>query len=458
MADIYPWQQALWNQLGGRAQHAHAYLLYGPAGIGKRALAEHWAAQLLCQRPAAAGACGECKACQLLAAGTHPDYFVLEPEEAEKPIRVDQVRDLVGFVVQTAQLGGRKVVLLEPAEAMNVNAANALLKSLEEPSGDTVLLLISHQPSRLLPTIKSRCVQQACPLPGAAASLEWLARALPDEPAEALEELLALSGGSPLTAQRLHGQGVREQRAQVVEGVKKLLKQQIAASPLAESWNSVPLPLLFDWFCDWTLGILRYQLTHDEEGLGLADMRKVIQYLGDKSGQAKVLAMQDWLLQQRQKVLNKANLNRVLLLEALLVQWASLPGPGWNPADIRLAGTCMSLPPNLGPRNGILSLTIKDKSVLYAAYMPFIRNGGLFIPTNKNYKLGDEVFMLLNLMEEPEKIPVAGKVVWITPKGAQGNRAAGIGVQFNDGDNTARNKIETYLAGALKSDRPTHTM
>ncbi|MFO6082911.1 DNA polymerase III subunit delta', partial [Pseudomonas aeruginosa] len=160
MADIYPWQQALWSQLGGRAQHAHAYLLYGPAGIGKRALAEHWAAQLLCQRPAAAGACGECKACQLLAAGTHPDYFVLEPEEAEKPIRVDQVRDLVGFVVQTAQLGGRKVVLLEPAEAMNVNAANALLKSLEEPSGDTVLLLISHQPSRLLPTIKSRCVQQ----------------------------------------------------------------------------------------------------------------------------------------------------------------------------------------------------------------------------------------------------------------------------------------------------------
>ncbi|WP_070334636.1 DNA polymerase III subunit delta' [Pseudomonas aeruginosa] len=328
MADIYPWQQALWSQLGGRAQHAHAYLLYGPAGIGKRALAEHWAAQLLCQRPAAAGACGECKACQLLAAGTHPDYFVLEPEEAEKPIRVDQVRDLVGFVVQTAQLGGRKVVLLEPAEAMNVNAANALLKSLEEPSGDTVLLLISHHPSRLLPTIKSRCVQQACPLPGAAASLEWLARALPDEPAEALEELLALSGGSPLTAQRLHGQGVREQRAQVVEGVKKLLKRQIAASQLAESWNSVPLPLLFDWFCDWTLGILRYQLTRDEEGLGLADMRKVIQYLGDKSGQAKVLAMQDWLLQQRQKVLNKANLNRVLLLEALLVQWASLPGPG----------------------------------------------------------------------------------------------------------------------------------
>lgn len=111
-----------------------------------------------------------------------------------------------------------------------------------------------------------------------------------------------------------------------------------------------------------------------------------------------------------------------------------------------------------GARNGILSLTIKDKAVLYAAYMPFLNNGGLFIPTNKPYRLGDEVFMLLNLMDEPEKIPVAGKVVWLTPKGAQGNRAAGIGVQFNDQDDMAAGKIQTYLAGSIESDRPTHTM
>ncbi|MFE8069732.1 PilZ domain-containing protein [Marinobacteraceae bacterium S3BR75-40.1] len=114
--------------------------------------------------------------------------------------------------------------------------------------------------------------------------------------------------------------------------------------------------------------------------------------------------------------------------------------------------------PGIGARSGILTLTIKDKAVLYAAYMPFVRNGGLFIPTQKTYHLGDEVFLLLNLMDEPEKIPVAGKVVWVTPKGAQGNRAAGIGVQFNDDDETARTKIEAYLAGALGSDRPTHTM
>lgn len=112
-----------------------------------------------------------------------------------------------------------------------------------------------------------------------------------------------------------------------------------------------------------------------------------------------------------------------------------------------------------GAKSGILSLTIKDKAVLYAAYMPFIENGGLFIPTGRQYNLGDEVFMLLSLMEEAEKLPVAGKIIWITPKGAQGNRATGVGVQFSDKDNgLARSKIETYLAGSLDSERPTHTM
>ncbi len=112
-----------------------------------------------------------------------------------------------------------------------------------------------------------------------------------------------------------------------------------------------------------------------------------------------------------------------------------------------------------GARQGILSLTIKEKNALYAAYMQFVKNGGLFIPTNKKYKLGDEVFMLLTLMEESERLPVAGKIVWITPTGAEGNRQAGIGVQFSDQDGgAARRKIETYLAGALQAERQTHTM
>ncbi len=115
--------------------------------------------------------------------------------------------------------------------------------------------------------------------------------------------------------------------------------------------------------------------------------------------------------------------------------------------------------PPAAARPGMLSLSIKDKASLYAAYMPYVNNGGLFIPTTKKYDLGDEVFMLLTLMEDNERLPVAGKIIWITPTGAQGNRSAGIGVQFSPQDKgTTRNKIETHLAGAMKSDRITHTM
>lgn len=113
-----------------------------------------------------------------------------------------------------------------------------------------------------------------------------------------------------------------------------------------------------------------------------------------------------------------------------------------------------------GGRPGVLSLSIKEKSALFAAYMPFLKGGGIFIPTTKAYRLGDEVFMLLSLMEDPNKIPVAGHVVWITPAAAQGNKTQGIGVRFSDNESgvAARNKIEGLLGGSMKSARTTHTM
>lgn len=111
-------------------------------------------------------------------------------------------------------------------------------------------------------------------------------------------------------------------------------------------------------------------------------------------------------------------------------------------------------------RPGVLSLAIKEKAALFAAYMPFVKGGGLFIPTNKPHKIGEEVYMLLSIMDDPARVPVSGKVIWITPQGAHGGRAQGIGVQFaaNESGNVARNKIEGFLGGALKSTRPTHTM
>ncbi|GBG13043.1 type IV pilus assembly protein PilZ [Novimethylophilus kurashikiensis] len=111
------------------------------------------------------------------------------------------------------------------------------------------------------------------------------------------------------------------------------------------------------------------------------------------------------------------------------------------------------------PKPGVLSLSIKEKGALYAAYMPFLKGGGLFIPTNRTYRLGEEVFMLLSLLDDPNKLKVVGHVTWVTPV-TQGVRPQGIGIQFSekDGGIEARNKIEALLGGALKSARPTHTM
>ena len=153
---------------------AHAWLLQGTQGIGKHLLAEHLAQLMLCAAPIQDQPCGQCRSCQLIAAGTHPDKVVLEPEEAGKPIKIDAVRELVSQLQLTPQVAKRKMVLIDPAEAMNVNAANALLKTLEEPPGAAILLLISHAPGRLLATIRSRCQKLQIASPAQDSLMTWL--------------------------------------------------------------------------------------------------------------------------------------------------------------------------------------------------------------------------------------------------------------------------------------------
>lgn len=322
--NLYPWQASLWHSLAGRSQQAHAYLLHGPEGSGKRALAEHFAAFLLCKSPEQEQPCGQCTACKLYAADTHPDLLRLEPEEVGKGILIASVRDLVGRILQTSQQGGRKVIIVEPAEAMTTGSANALLKSLEEPAGSTVFLLISHQFSFLLPTIKSRCVLQVCPLPSQQDSVQWLQQQQPELTAEQCQTLLALASGSPLNALKLSDGDVLAIREQVVNGVKQLFKQQSSPSELALAWAKIPQELLFDWFCQWAQLLLRYKMTEDEEQLGLPDMRIVLKHVAPRTSLELLLEMQDWLLEHRQKVLRRVPLRADLLLEGLLVRWQAL--------------------------------------------------------------------------------------------------------------------------------------
>ncbi len=193
------------RQLGEQATQDHlpsALLLSGPRHLGKRQLAEQLRQILLCQNPKVLNACGECKSCLLSQGGAHPDSLTVEPEEAGKPIKIDQIRRLSEFVYARPQIAQRRVLIINPAEEMNLNAANALLKTLEEPAATTYLILLSHRPASLLPTIRSRCAQFPVGSPGAAVVREWLSQLQSGTAREAglpgFEKAWQVSFGAPL--------------------------------------------------------------------------------------------------------------------------------------------------------------------------------------------------------------------------------------------------------------------
>lgn len=214
---IYPWMIQSWVQLASRVDRLpHGWLFTGPEGIGKRALATSFANGLLCRsRALDYRPCGRCPACHWFTAGTHPDFRLIQPEAAQTPdaidpeaetaastrkpsklIRIDQARALQDWLAIGAHQGGWRIAVVSPAEAMNAATANALLKTLEEPPPRTVLILISAEPARLLPTIRSRCQAIAFPLPAHQDALDWLSAEGMTDAAEAL----ALAGGAPLVA------------------------------------------------------------------------------------------------------------------------------------------------------------------------------------------------------------------------------------------------------------------
>lgn len=204
----HPWNLPLWHALNAdRERLPHALLLHGPKGVGKKAFAEALARGLLCEAPTREGACGVCKACHWFGQASHPDYRLIEPAEKTEDeegtskkggrvIAIDEIRALGEFLSLAAHQGGWRVVVLHPAEAMNAAAANALLKTLEEPPARVLLILVAHQPRRLLPTVLSRCRKMPMALPDWPVAVDWLRRQGQSEP----EALLSEAGGAPLVA------------------------------------------------------------------------------------------------------------------------------------------------------------------------------------------------------------------------------------------------------------------
>jgi DNA polymerase-3 subunit delta' len=222
---LLPWQTAAAEQaLRARSRWPHALLITGRRGIGKRRLALQFAKALLCESPESdGGACGRCASCGYIAAGAHPDLRVVEPVERDeegnaKPldaILVDRIRELADFAQLTSHRQRAKVAVIAPAEAMNAAAANALLKTLEEPPPATYLLLVSDQWGRLPATIVSRCRVLPAPEPGSAAAVAWLAQ----QGVEHADLLLAEAGGAPLTALALADPAVQRERDALLDAL-----------------------------------------------------------------------------------------------------------------------------------------------------------------------------------------------------------------------------------------------
>ncbi|MFA7553586.1 MAG: DNA polymerase III subunit delta' [Spongiibacteraceae bacterium] len=243
-----PWQDEQWQRLEALRQSdklPHAILLAGPAGVGKRRFAKAFAEYLICESPDSGVACGTCRQCGFILAGSHPDFKWLAPEEKSRQIKIDQIRELVDSLAQTSQQGGIKVATISPAEMMNTNAANALLKCLEEPSPNTLLLLLADAPNQLLPTIRSRCQIIKFPLPPQEVSLAWLATMTSSQ--TPVEELLLEAAGQPISVLELLQSDGLERRQQFNEDFLGMLEYKIPAIVVAEKWLAHDLTELLEW-------------------------------------------------------------------------------------------------------------------------------------------------------------------------------------------------------------------
>lgn len=316
-----PWQNQQWRVLHDAHQQgrlAHGLLFTGPRGLGKKHFAQTFATALLCESPSTAGlACGACRSCQLIAAGTHPDLVYIEPAEDKKNIGVDQIRELVQFMTLKSQYARHKVIIIEPAEMMNVNAANSLLKTLEEPSADSVLMLVTSRPAQLPATIRSRC--QAIHF--GRASIEEAEGWMRQQPAlQADPKLwLELADGAPLRALELAEQGGDNQRKQWLADLTQLAARKADPVATAAQWlNMDPKNSLY-WTHRWLTDMARYKAIAEPPHIANPDVVKQLSALAESLTVAQIYRLLDRVGAGLRQL--DANNNPQLVLEDSLIQW-----------------------------------------------------------------------------------------------------------------------------------------
>ena len=322
MANYLPWHQQQWQLLqASRSQGRlpHAILLTGPQGLGKQEFAQLLAQSLLCQNPVEDGQpCNECRFCQLFLAGNHPDFNLIAPLEGKKAIAVDQIRGIGQFMSLKSQYAGHKVVIISPAEAMNINASNSLLKSLEEPSADTVLLLVTHQPAQLPATIRSRCQEIRFDMTDLQAGRNWLAQQLTAK--ADIDLLLALADGAPLKALQLAQQSMQEQRLSLLAQLEQLSAQKLDPVALAAEFNKTGLPWSLNCLYSWSTDMVRLKSAGQQVPYcANPDLNGRLLKLANQVSLKRIFLLQDRIKQGMQE--HERNFNPSLIMESVLIQW-----------------------------------------------------------------------------------------------------------------------------------------
>lgn len=313
------WQRLVESRRAGRL--AHALLLTGPSGLGKGLFARQLANLLVCERGAESAApCGQCRACHLVQAGSHPDIKMVEPDEPGKQLKVEQIRALGSESVLTAQESGFRVFVIDPADAMNTAAANALLKTLEEPVPSTLLILVSSHPHRLPATIISRCQRVQFQPPSPDEGVAWLGARGVD--AAHAARLLALFGGAPFSALAAEASDLLSVHDPAQADFFALAQGQGNPLALAQSWKSQQLDLLLGWIVLWLSDLLRLQASGSPAGPSSIGDHMHLQSLAKGIDSKAVHLYLDQVQEMRRQLAR--NLNPELVLESLLVDWARL--------------------------------------------------------------------------------------------------------------------------------------
>lgn len=318
----WPWHAQPWSLLQDAIQRGrltHALLLAGPAGLGKVDFARRLAAARLCREPNPDGdACGSCPACHQVRAGSHPDLHWIEPEAPGKAIRVDAIRRMRDRSTLAAQGGRTRVFVIAPADALNPAAGNALLKTLEEPVGDALFLLVSDRPDRIAATLRSRCQRIRFKPPTTVDLAVILGKPDPDDRHDALS---AISGGLPLKARRARDEDWLAQADAVIVALEALARRQMSPHEAVEKWGQWPLTAVTS-----TLQRVAHDLARLGAGIGERlyhpGHRARLQSLCDVIDLRQTFGLLDQLAQTEREMTH--NLNPTMVLEGLVHVWLGM--------------------------------------------------------------------------------------------------------------------------------------